>query len=1213
MFMEENTRKNPWLGLESYREGEVLYGRDDDIRDLTQCVLNDADTLLYGKSGIGKSSILNAGIIPAARRNGYVPVLVRFSHKGEDTYLQQIHHATSHAATPALHIKEEVPCRDPQQESLYEFFHRHTFHTADGERVKLLVIFDQFEEIFTLQSDEGKKKRFFVELADLLNDIMPAHLQQSAAPQADTQQQTVVETGDDFDDLFSDIDLGTKSDMPNYVTDNDIHLVFTIREDFLSEFEYYSASIPSLKQNRYGLRPINEEQAAQIILRPMPGLITVEVARLIIEKVTGRTDFDLDGIPEIEVDSAVLSLYLNRLYEAKTGDTITSELVEQKGGEIIADFYLDAISDIRPATIEYLEDMLLNGQGRRDNITVFDAINDGGATEAELDLLCNKKKILRQFNYAGDLRVEYVHDILCPVVKAHKEERLMLKQQEEERIRQEEEKRKLLLEEKAKREKIEKEAEREQSRLRAEAVRTRKRNRRVLYIIGSFVLVLLLGIILYMWKYTWKHESYYAQFERVNGWPVGVGKELTSEEMSHLPLYYKLSHEGHLDYDTDVEICSSNKRLPRIPRIFCLEVCEMDSDSRAKEYLNLLSQIKSIHFEAGEGDRLNKEVIKGENDSVLYYVNYFYLETEGQVWAQFVSSQGQAMAVRGNGLDRIKMSWYVSEDDNDKRKGRVTSMMYYDALGVNQAGANGIYGYQMEYSEDGLTSSLYSLDKYGRPFDALYNVMITNRSEDETDIQYAHANSVPDSKLTPAIGPNGFWREVRRGNEKLLYQPGETEPSAKCYISTNKYGNTKQLKMEGKIPASQPAIIEYTYAEGTTGYRTSEKKLNADGSPFHSKDGIYMRKWGYDENGGLILEEHYSAQTKKPVYAHYIKKKANIVRDEVRNAKDLENPILIRVDSIFDKNYSSTFYGSDNKPVNFKKNEDKAPCHRFVVEKDGNMRTITYFHYDNESGKEIPQTVTIDDADGTVLSYYCKKEKVDDDGNIISYQLFDENMHIVKSMMFFYQNGQNTGRAVMGIEGKPVRCPKWEEEGFAYYKIYYIKDFVNNYASVSGVNEWEKPSIFYDGIDRSYKQVKYLDFKGWQMTDNKSSYYQIINPYKQFIFDVDDGITSVTIPYIHILDPHCPLYTYNNGNGLKDGDRIVRIGAWKWKQPESLLASEWRKLGKEQTEIVVLRPTENGYEQKTFKLKIDESELDLVEYHVLALTENELQILNNNL
>ena len=466
--MEEFVRKNPWLGLESYKEGEILYGRDDDIRDLSQCVLNDIDTLLYGKSGIGKSSILNAGILPAARRNGYLPVLIRLSHKEKHSYLHQINQAILNAILHSLTgefgtnvsitngdhalndaqslIREVVSCKDTEVESFYEYFHRHTFHNANGDRLKLLIIFDQFEEIFTLQDDVQKKKNFFTHLADLLNDIMPDELQQKVEISSDTQEEIIVGEESNFENIFDDLNLGIENSLPEYVTDNDIHFVFTIREDFLSEFEYYSAAIPSLKQNRYGLRPINEEQAAQIILRPVPELIDESVAKLIIEKITGKNDFKIDGVPEIEVDSAVLSLYLNRLYEAKGGNTITRDLVEQKGGEIISDFYNDALSDISDSTIEYLEDMLLNGQGRRDNITVYDAINDGNISEQELDILCNKKKILRQFNYASDLRIEYIHDILCPVVKERKEQRELILAQELERKRQEKEKQELLQE-----------------------------------------------------------------------------------------------------------------------------------------------------------------------------------------------------------------------------------------------------------------------------------------------------------------------------------------------------------------------------------------------------------------------------------------------------------------------------------------------------------------------------------------------------------------------------------------------------------------------------------------------------------------------------------------------------------------------------------------------------------------------------------------------
>ena len=233
--MEEMKMSNPWLGLESYKEGEVLYGRDEDIRDLSQSVLNDTDTLLYGKSGIGKSSILNAGIIPAARRYGYLPVLVRLSHKEKQSYLHQIKDAINNEMVSTLEV---VKCKDAEKESLYEYFHRQTFHNAEGERIKLLIIFDQFEEIFTLQEEESKKKRFFAELADFLNDVMPAELQHGATAATEPQKKMTVIGAGNFGNLFNDLKLGADNGLPEYVTDNEIHLVFTIREDFLSEFEY---------------------------------------------------------------------------------------------------------------------------------------------------------------------------------------------------------------------------------------------------------------------------------------------------------------------------------------------------------------------------------------------------------------------------------------------------------------------------------------------------------------------------------------------------------------------------------------------------------------------------------------------------------------------------------------------------------------------------------------------------------------------------------------------------------------------------------------------------------------------------------------------------------------------------------------------------------------------------------------------------------------
>ena len=79
--------KNPWLGLKSYSEGKRLYGRDSDIDDLSQKIIYNTQTVIYGKSGIGKSSLLKAGIFPILRRNGFFPVYVRLVHEeGQGSY-----------------------------------------------------------------------------------------------------------------------------------------------------------------------------------------------------------------------------------------------------------------------------------------------------------------------------------------------------------------------------------------------------------------------------------------------------------------------------------------------------------------------------------------------------------------------------------------------------------------------------------------------------------------------------------------------------------------------------------------------------------------------------------------------------------------------------------------------------------------------------------------------------------------------------------------------------------------------------------------------------------------------------------------------------------------------------------------------------------------------------------------------------------------------
>lgn len=77
---------NPWLGLASFTEETqgYFFGREGEIAELTRRVQRKLLTVLFGKSGLGKTSILRAGLVPRLRSQGYFPVYLRIDY-GHDS------------------------------------------------------------------------------------------------------------------------------------------------------------------------------------------------------------------------------------------------------------------------------------------------------------------------------------------------------------------------------------------------------------------------------------------------------------------------------------------------------------------------------------------------------------------------------------------------------------------------------------------------------------------------------------------------------------------------------------------------------------------------------------------------------------------------------------------------------------------------------------------------------------------------------------------------------------------------------------------------------------------------------------------------------------------------------------------------------------------------------------------------------------------------
>ena len=80
--------QNPWPGLATYDEGasDFFFGREDEVEELLRLIKLSPLTVLYGKSGLGKSSLLQAGLFPRLRQAYFLPVYIRLDIANVTSY-----------------------------------------------------------------------------------------------------------------------------------------------------------------------------------------------------------------------------------------------------------------------------------------------------------------------------------------------------------------------------------------------------------------------------------------------------------------------------------------------------------------------------------------------------------------------------------------------------------------------------------------------------------------------------------------------------------------------------------------------------------------------------------------------------------------------------------------------------------------------------------------------------------------------------------------------------------------------------------------------------------------------------------------------------------------------------------------------------------------------------------------------------------------------
>lgn len=273
----------PYPGLRAFEEADahVFCGRDRDTRIVSTNVLTARLTVLYAPSGVGKSSLLRAGVTPRLRARPRTAAVVHAAWTDDP-----VRDLKQTIARELNRLALDLSPAEVDQLDLNGLARAGEKH-ADGP---LLILLDQFEDNLLYRSGQAISDRFDAELARAVND--------PACP---------------------------------------VHVLIAVREDVLARMDRLGDRIPSIFDNYLRLEPLTLADAEEAIRAPLrtyslthseaPATIEDDLVRLLLEQVGDHTravatpsgrrrpaGADAAHDPSAPANLALLQLVLRRLW-----------------------------------------------------------------------------------------------------------------------------------------------------------------------------------------------------------------------------------------------------------------------------------------------------------------------------------------------------------------------------------------------------------------------------------------------------------------------------------------------------------------------------------------------------------------------------------------------------------------------------------------------------------------------------------------------------------------------------------------------------------------------------------------------------------------------------------------------------------------------------------------------------------------------------------
>ncbi len=370
---------SPFKFLDPYTEAdaEVFFGRAEETEQLYRLLGETDIVLVYGQSGTGKTSLIQCGLSNRIRKTDWHPLWVRRGSDINQSLIQEIGAAAVTPIEPGTTVVSAL-------RSVY----------LDHLR-PVYLIFDQFEELFVLGTDE-EREAFYKTISDVIASGVACKV------------------------------------------------IVSLREEYLAQLNAFEQLIPNLFNKRLRVELMSPAKIEGVI----SGTCTAHDIALEHGINTGRLIIDkLSDCGKSYVQLAYLQVYLDSLYQlaVKADDdgslVFTDADVEETGqlGDVMSDFLDGRIraieAELRPAHpdmpaggIRLLLEEFVSVEGTKQPSTREELVARMPNCETWVDpalASLQASRVLRE----GDNRFELAHDALAArIVETRSDERKALLQ-----------------------------------------------------------------------------------------------------------------------------------------------------------------------------------------------------------------------------------------------------------------------------------------------------------------------------------------------------------------------------------------------------------------------------------------------------------------------------------------------------------------------------------------------------------------------------------------------------------------------------------------------------------------------------------------------------------------------------------------------------------------------------------------------------------------